>query len=282
MQYTASGPEWANAILRPTTLHEFAALVERVAGIVLSDEKISLVQSRLTRRLRATRINNFEAYLELVRSDLGGEEFHNMLRCLTTNVTKFNREPHHFTDLREIVLPRLGGKLESGGKVRIWSSACSTGEEPYSIAMELCEFFPRIESLDVKILATDIDASVVSKAKSAEYESSEIDKLPDPLKKYFDYSKIKNGMKASSKISKLIRFKTLNLLDEWPFKGHFDVIFCRNVMIYFNKDTQDRVLCKLINVSQKGTRLYIGHSERLVGEAQQKFRNVGTTTFERV
>ena len=278
-------PCWRSAILGPRTLAAIAALVEAETGIVVNDEKASLVQARLTRRLRATRISDFDAYLEFVRSNEGAAEFKQMLRSLTTNVTKFNREPHHFSDLRDNVLPVLADKVRSGQRLRIWSSACSTGEEPYSIAMELCTFFPDIENLDIKILATDIDSDVVNTARSGHYPVKSIEQLSPAQRNFFpDFSNTTDleTYQISRNARKIISFNTLNLIEEWPFSGPFDVIFCRNVMIYFQQGTQEKILQRFGGVSRPGSRLYIGHSERLVGPAQKLFKSVGTTSFARI
>ncbi len=164
----------------------------------------------------------------------------------------------------------------------MWSSACSTGEEAYTIAMELCDFFPEIERYDVKILATDLDSNVVESARSAVYLGRTIGELSAKRQKYFPPGAADRPTEkfAISKVARrLVKFNVLNLLHQWPFRGPFDVIFCRNVMIYFNRETQETLLKRFSDVSSKETRLYIGHSERLVGPAQSRFRSVGTTTY---
>ena len=283
MQRSVRTRSWANAELSRATLMRIADLVHGEAGIVINDEKASLVQSRLLRRLRATGIGSFESYLRLVCSERGADERRNMLRALTTNVTRFYREPHHLENLRQHVLPAAATRLRSGGRLRIWSAACSTGEEPYSIAMEVCAHFSDAERLDVKILATDIDSDVLARAaRTGTYSGRAVSTLPQDRLRFFPdgaATEHEGDFRIAENVRRLVSFRPLNLLKEWPFRGPFDAIFCRNVMIYFDRDTQASLIERFAGVSVPGTRLYIGHSERMVGPAQPRFRSCGTTSY---
>ena len=226
-----------------TDFRKIAAMVHGDAGIALPETKATLVYSRLAKRLRALGIASFNAYCALVASDDGMDERQKMLAALTTNVTRFFREPHHFEHLRRELLPRLVASVRAGGKARIWSSACSSGQEPYSIAMTLLAVAPDAANLDIKILATDIDPNVVREARAGIYNTSLLAGMPDEHRKR--WTRAAPGRPGSVEIADeakaLITFNELNLIGEWPMKGRFDAIFCRNVAIYFDDETQARL-----------------------------------------
>jgi chemotaxis protein methyltransferase CheR len=284
-QEQSGGTALETAKLYPDDIVRIAELALDAAGIVLTDDKSAMIQSRLTPRLLATQARSFKEYLDLIQSDSGRDERDSFLRALTTNLTRFYREPHHFVDFRENFLPSILPSLRQGGRLRVWSSACSTGEEPYSIAFEVLKAFGQeIANLDVRILATDIDRDVVAKASAGVYAEHILRHLPEETRSRFFIAE-QSGSDRSFRVAEaprdLIRFRELNLLKPWPMQGRFDAIFCRNVMIYFTRETQEVLLERFAAVSKPNARLYIGHSERVTGPAQSVFRNIGMTTYMR-
>jgi len=253
-------------------------------GIVLGDNKREMVYRRLTRIIRERKLASFSAYCELLKSC--PEQEHNyFINKITTNLTSFYRESHHFDFLAQQELPRLLSKGLQNNRLRIWSSASSTGEEAYSIAITLLEAFGHlIKRCDVKILATDIDSNVLTTADKGIYEARKMDGVSAKLKqKYFHKGVADNAnhVKVSDELRQLITFKELNLLGEWPMKGPFDVIFCRNVIIYFDKPTQEELFARLHDILKPGGLLILGHSENL-GSYQQYFENVARTIFRKL
>ena len=254
------------------------------ARIHLTESKATLVYSRLVKRLRALNLESFQDYCELLRADRGGEERQEMLSALTTNVTKFFRERHHFEQLQSQVLPSLMARARQGEKVRIWSAGCSTGEEPYSIAMTILATEPGAASLDVKVLATDIDPRVIGFGKNGVYPDAAMTDVPTDLRKrYFDSSDSQGVRKcrAAETLRALVAFRLLNLNEDWPMRGQFQVIFCRNVVIYFDEKTQNVLWTKFANRLATGGRLYVGHSERVNGPASACFNGAGVTAYLR-
>lgn len=246
-----------------------AAVLHGDAGIYLPDTKATLVYSRLAKRLRILGLSSFRDYCALVQSKDGADERLSMLAALTTNVTRFFREPHHFDDLRHKVLPGLAAKARAGGRVRLWSAGCSTGPEPYSMALTLLSALPDAARLDVKILATDIDPNVVETAREGVYSREALEAVPAS-----DRNRLRRAPEAGTdmwrladEVRELITFRELNLIRPWPMTGRFDVVFCRNVVIYFDDATQEQVWKKFIDVMNPGARLYIGHSERVACDA---------------
>jgi len=254
-----------------------------LTGIVLSQKKREMVYRRLTRIIRERKFPSFTAYCDLLKKNPVQEQSY-FVNKITTNLTSFYREPHHFDYLVQEELPRLLNKGLHKDRLRIWSCASSTGEEPYSIAMSLMESLGHGNSHnDMKILATDIDSNVLAIAKKGIYETRKIDELSVELQqKYFQKGLGENvdHVKVNLRLQQLITFKELNLLDEWPMKGLFDVIFCRNVIIYFDKATQEQLFARLHETLKSGGLLILGHSENL-GRYQQYFENVGRTIFRK-
>lgn len=251
-------------------------------GIVLSDIKKDMVYSRLTKRVRKGPYNNFDDFCNAIAN--GDEEEQDyLINAITTNLTSFFREMHHFEFLANEVIPELL-KLNAHSKtLRIWSAGCSTGEEPYSIAMVLREAIPNIESWDVKILATDLDANVIKQGQSGIYKEERIDGLSEARKKrWFRRGKGDNlgNVKVSSELQQMISFKRLNLLQNWPMKGPFDLIFCRNVVIYFDKDTQRVLFKRYFDILRSEGHLFIGHSETL-HKVTDDFTLLGHTVYKR-
>jgi chemotaxis protein methyltransferase CheR len=262
---------------------QIAAMLYADAGIYLSDEKTSLVYSRLVKRLRELGISSFKDYCALLQSAQGVDERQRMLAALTTNVTRFYREPHHFEYLRKVVLPPLLDEAKRGGRVRIWSAGCSKGQEPYTIAMTVLSMMPDAAERDVRILATDIDPEVLETARTGIYDAEEFSNVPKPeLSRFFKTCEGGGGLRfsANDTMRRLIAFKRLNLVGEWPMNGRFDVIFCRNVVIYFDEPTQAKVWGRFAKQLRPEGILCIGHSERLSGPVAARFKTVGTTIFK--
>jgi len=266
---------------------DFRAITDiayKEAGLVFLPEKASLVCSRINRRLRKLRLNSFAEYTAFVTSDQGRDERRAMISSLTTNISNFFRESHHFDILRKEALPALLDRARAGGRVRLWSAGCSTGQEAYSMAMTLLDAAPDAASLDIKILATDIDPYVIATAKQGFYDSRAVGGIPSTLMEKF-LSPAKNGPRdgylISTEIQNLISFRELNLLRPWPISRSFDVIFCRNVVIYFDEKTQLSLWPRFESVTAPEGWLFVGHSERLSDKLETGFETVGPTTYRR-
>jgi chemotaxis protein methyltransferase CheR len=270
----ADGTERLCYALTDEEFDRIRAIIYRIAGISLSPTKKDLVYSRLARRLRARRIDSFTEYLQLLeQGDL--QEWEEFINALTTNTTSFFREPHHFQILADHLAKQ--GKRE----IRIWSCAASTGEEPYSIAMTLAEMMKN-SRITARILATDIDTNVLERAKQGVYTTEQVDKLDQArLKRFFlrGEGKYAGMVRIRPEIREMVTFLRLNLRhDSWPVKGKFDAIFCRNVMIYFDKPTQYAVLTKLRPYLHPDGLFFAGHSESL-HHAGDLFRMRGKTVY---
>lgn len=244
-------------------------------GIKLNDSKMDMVYSRLARRLRATGLKTFQDYLARVEKKQD-DEWEVFINSLTTNLTAFFREPHHFPLLKNHVLNLRKRSL------RLWCSAASTGEEPYTMAMTMVEAFNTYKP-PVEIIATDIDTNVLMKAKAGVYSMDRVEKLPpEILKRFFlkGSGSNANNVKVRRELCDLISFQQLNLLDsQWSIKGPFDAIFCRNVMIYFDKDTQYQILKRFAPMLEPHGLLFAGHSESL-HHASDLFKLRGQTVYE--
>ena len=261
---------------------DIAAMLYADAGIYIPVTKSTLVYSRLVKRLRALNLANFADYCELVGSPQGSGERLEMLSALTTNVTRFFREPHHFEHLSAHVLPPLLETARRGGRVRLWSAACSTGPEPYSMALTVLSLEPNAAALDVRILASDIDPRVVEEGRRGIYPAAALGEVPVALRnRYFApvVGDERRGLQASEELRRLVVFRTLNLNGAWPMPGKFHVIFCRNVVIYFDEPTQQAVWSKFANKLERRGILYIGHSERVTGPAAARFVSDGVTAY---
>lgn len=261
---------------------KISAMVHGDAGISLPEAKATLVYSRLAKRLRALGLTSFKDYCELVADGNGVDERQKMLAALTTNVTRFFREPHHFDHLKDNVLPPLLDAARRGGKVRIWSAACSSGQEPFSIAMTILSLMPEAVDKDVKILATDIDPNMVAEGRGGAYAPHLLEGIPDAYRKRWTSSAGDGRVRMSDDLRSMITFNELNLIGDWPMKGKFDAIFCRNVAIYFEDDTQARLWSRFAPLNQVNGALYIGHSERIQGPAVAAYKPDGVTTYRRV
>lgn len=253
-------------------------------GIVLSESKASLVYSRLAKRIRKLGLSGFSDYCSLIKTPEGAAERKEMMAALTTNVTSFFREPHHFEHLRTKVLPDLIRRAKAGERIRMWSAACSSGPEPYSMALTLLQLMPDANNYDIRILATDIDENILAIARAGIYE----DALLTPVSAELRHSWLKpldgqhGRFQVKDELRSLIAFKPLNLIGSWPMKGRFHVIFCRNVVIYFDNDTQEQLWSRFVPILDDGGVLYVGHSERIAGSAAAYVRNDGVTTYRKL
>lgn len=259
---------------------EIKRIAYEITGINLTDQKKNMIYSRLARRIRANGLNSFDQYCALLAQANSGEttEF---INAITTNLTSFFREGHHFDFLQETVFPELLRKNASTHRVRFWSAGCSTGEEPYSIAMCLKEKMP-ISSWDIKLLATDLDSNVVAHGKAGVYNLDRTDGIGDSRKKrWLLKAADAKSVRMKTELQDLITFKQLNLLHDWPMKGPFDVVFCRNVVIYFDKETQRTLFDRYANILAPGGYLFIGHSENL-HKVSDRFKSVGRTIYQKI
>lgn len=266
----------------PTSFRAIADLTYRESGLQLVAEKTSMIQSRLRHRLKAVGLNSFQTYANFVCSEEGKSERIHMISALTTNVSHFFREKHHFDILTSAVLPSIIENARRGEPFRIWSAGCSNGQEAYSIVMSVLEAYPEMASLDFKVLATDIDPKVIEFASQAEYPERFITGVPKAtLNKYFN-QRTENGetlyvfdAKAKSKVT----FKHLNFLAEWPMRRRMNAIFCRNVVIYFDSQTQNQLWPKFNALLDQEGKLFLGHSERIADPVLHGFINDGHTAY---
>ena len=263
--------------------HSLAKIAYDYAGIALSESKQNLLYSRLSRRLRVLGLASFREYRDYLA--VNGREIEMFINSISTNHTKFFREEHHFDHLRShLILPFVQAAKTTGNRrLRIWSAGCSSGEEPYTIAVLLKREIRDLGSYDVRILATDIDTDVLAKAARGEFALNTIDEVPKAYQGYFNET---TGSGADAKVSmdpevkSLITFRRLNLMEPWPFRGQFDAIFCRNVMIYFDGPTKSALIDRFVQQIRPGGWLYIGHSESLIG-AHPGLQSVGRTIYRR-
>lgn len=260
-------------------LEAIAQLLKAEAGIHIDADAKALVVSRLARRLRHAGCTDFAEYVSLVRSTGGRAERAAMIAALTTNTTRFFREPAHFTLLSENLIPQLRERARHGGRVRLWSAGCSTGEEPYSIAATLLATFPDAAQYDVRILATDINQDVLMTAQAGAYPSSRAETLsPDQIQCLFEPGQT-GQLQIRKALHDLVHFRPLNLIADWPMRGPFDAIFCRNVAIYMDPPTQSRLWTRLEQLLHPDGLLFIGHSERLGPQLSSRLTSCGTTAF---
>lgn len=257
-------------------------LVKSLTGIHLSEQKRELVYGRLTRRLRALQLRSFAEYRDRLKSD--GQEVAELCNAITTNLTSFFREPHHFNYLRDQVLAPLASGRRNGRRLRIWSAGCSSGEEPYSIAMTVLETLPDPGRWDVRILATDLDSEVLQRAQRGVYPAERMGNLtPQRLQRFFTQRQEAGGLyrQIVPEVAALVTFKQLNLIHALPMRGPLDVIFCRNVVIYFDKETQRELFSRIARLQRPGDLLFLGHSESLF-KVCDSYALIGKTIHRRV
>ena len=265
-------------VLSRDDFRRISEMIYSDSGIHLTEGKAALVYARLAKRLRALRMEAFCDYCDLVASPEGASERQEMLTALTTNVTRFFRESHHFDHLRTRILPPLA-RAPRSARVRLWSAACSTGQEPYSIAFTLLSAWPEAASHDVKILATDIDRTVLATAAEAVYAEPLLEGVSVDVRRKFFEPAGGDRFRVVEPVRRLITFRQLNLIESWPMSGPFQAIFCRNVVIYFDDETQQRVWEKFVPRLAADGALYIGHSERVTGPAAAHLRGDGVSTY---
>ena len=263
---------------------EFEALTAialREAGLAIPKSKKSLVQSRIARRFRSLNIQNCRDYLDFLAGSR--EETRELISVLTTNVSSFYREAHHFEFLRQTVIPRLKENLAKGRPARIWSAGCSSGQEPYSIAVEIAKVFETVGGQDLLILASDIDPKILERARRGVYAAQDLEAVaPEDRQRYFaPVPGESDAFQASEALKQLIRFRELNLHGEWPIKAKFDVIFCRNVVIYFDDAHQRRLWSRFHERLTEGGWLILGHSERIQDTENSGFTSAGVTVYQR-
>lgn len=264
MSLLASVP--GTVALRDAEFDTLRSLIHDVAGIALAPVKRTLLEARLQRRLRALGVTSFQAYLERLR-ELGSVELVEMINCVTTNKTDFYREPHHFRFLQQQVLPAVEQRASGARRLRVWSAGCSTGEEPYTIALAIADALgSRLSAWDVRILASDIDTTVLAHAASGTYAADRIEAVPERLRdQYFVPSAhVPGAFDIDDRLRRLVTFRRINFADQrWPINTTFDLIFCRNVIIYFDRDTQATLFERFSRLLRRDGHLVIGHSETL-------------------
>ncbi len=255
-------------------------------GIKMPPVKKIMLQSRLQKRLRELQMNNFKDYVDFVFSEEGlSNEVIHMIDVVSTNKTDFFREPIHFDFLQSVILPELAGNHFSGRPLKIWSAGCSSGEEPYSIAMTIAEFQEKFPELDYQILATDISSRILKSAVEAIYKESRAELIPMSLrKKYLLKSKDRTNpsVRIVPDLRKKVVFQRLNFMEHnYSIGDTFDVIFCRNVLIYFDRDTQEKVINRLCTKLKSGGYFFLGHSESITN-INVPLRQIRPTIFQRI
>ncbi len=258
------------------------------ARISLGENKMELVRARFGKVIRQRKMSGFHEYYKWMIDDKTGEALREVMNAISTNLTSFFRENEHFQFMTSVMLPEIARRGErSGGKIRLrgWSAGCSTGEEVYSMTMTISEAIPRLEEWDIKLLATDIDTEVVATGQRGIYLKDRVSGIPPALvKKYLESCvdpKGKPAYQMKDSLRRMVTFRHLNLFTDWPFKNKFNYIFCRNVMIYFDRPTQEALINQYYNVLAPGGYLFIGHSESLSG-INHKFEYVKPTIYARV
>ncbi len=271
----------------PMTDTDFAfirKLARERTGIELGDHKKEMIYSRIVRRIRNLELQTFAQYCDYLVEN-GETELTPFMNAITTNLTSFFREPHHFEFLAKTVVPEMRKRNSASRRLRIWSAGCSTGEEPYSIAMTLQDHLGS-DQWDARVLATDLDTNVLNHGRNGIYAHERMSGMEqDRLKKYFQMQRGAKAedtrYRAKDALRDMITFNQLNLLERWPMKGPFDTIFCRNVVIYFSKDTQKTLFDRYAEILVPGGYLFIGHSESLHG-VSKRFEPLGRTIYRRV
>lgn len=268
----------------PITTEQFdylRDLARSQAGISLAEHKRNMVQRRVARRIAHFKFSGFEAYCDFLKSVEGAAEIEHFINALTTNKTEFFRENHHFEHLGKVVLPELAKSAQK--RIRVWSAGCSSGQEPYSIAITMLASVPNVDMLDAKILATDIDTDILARAARGVYPMAELSSIPEGIHKscFTPSADMPDQCRVAPALQKLIAFRHLNLHGDWPMQGPFDVIFCRNVVIYFDKPTQRRLFDRFADLLSPNGFLYIGHSESLF-KVSDRFQFEGQSIYKKI
>ncbi len=259
---------------------EIRALVREHTGIALAPSKRELVYGRLVRRLRRLKLGTFRDYIGLLERG-GSAELDEFTNAMTTNLTSFFREPHHFDYLQRTVLPALETRNAATRRLRVWCAGCSTGEEAYSVAMVLAEAGARFAGWDVRVLATDLDSQVLAAAEAGEYGAERLARLtPAARERWFTPTSPARSV-VRPELRSLVAFRRLNLVRDWPFQGPFDVILCRNVVIYFDRQTQSQLFARMAAYQRTGDHLFVGHSESLF-RLCDRYELIGKTIYRRL
>jgi chemotaxis protein methyltransferase CheR len=274
------GDETWHATAQNPAFDDIAALVYRESGLKIPPEKFTMVQSRLRHRLRALNISDFTVYAQMVCARTGAGERRHMISALTTNVSHFFREAHHFDILTERLLDRLRTRMRAGLRIRVWSAGCSNGQEPYSIAMHLLRAEPGLATSDFRILATDIDPGVVAFAQVGTYGPHLTSRISNADKATF-MTPAADGLTISEQVRRCVTFRELNLLADWPMRHGFDAIFCRNVVIYFDLETQEKLWPRFHAALAQDGVFFLGHSERIARPALLGFKTIGPTAYQK-
>lgn len=274
-----------DAKLSDTEFELFRALVYARAGIALGPHKRHLLHARLSRRLRVLGLGSFKAYYDYLMDPVHADEVVRFVNAITTNKTDFFREPHHFTYLAERWARERQAESGRGAsrRLRIWCAASSTGEEPYTIAMVLSEAGLVPPAWDLKILASDIDTDVLGQASDGIYPMERTAPIPEPLLKRYFLRRVagKTEVRVRPELRQLITFRQVNLVaSPWPFRGPFDAIFCRNTLIYFDREKQRSILERLVAVLRPGGVLFLGHAESIFGLVEG-LTHLGNTIYRR-
>lgn len=260
-------------------LEALAAIARSDAGLSVDATRIDFLRARLTAKLRTLGCNDFSSYLRLITAPATKLERQRLIGALTTNHSAFFREPHHFTRLKEDILPTFVEQARKGARLRLWSAGCAAGQEPYSLAMTLLDLAPDARHHDIRILATDIDPSILMRARDASL-------CPADLARIGTYNDLQYvDMDAAPPVARpdvkaLVQFHQLNLMSAWPMHCRFSVILCRNVLIYLAQDARDRLLARFANALVPGGWLLLGHAERLSGPAADQFAARGGTAYQ--
>ena len=257
-----------------------ASLVRARTGITLGPHKHEMIQARLTRRLRQLGLASLAEYRSLLDGPDGSEEMDNLVNALTTNLTRFFREPHHFEHLAETLTglattkpPQADGRK----RLRLWSAGCSSGEEAYSMAMTVAATLRPLADWDARILATDLDTAMIARARAGLYPRPQAGLVPERYRPLIEAAG-PDHFRPLPTVRALVTFKMLNLITGWPMRGPFDAIFCRNVSIYFDRPTQRHLVDRMADLLTPGGHLYLGHSETLLG-LSERFQPAGRTVY---
>jgi len=277
----ATGTMTAPDEFAAAALDEFREFVRRQTGIRLSDAKLPMIRRRLGARMRELNMAAFRDYQAYVQGNYD-TEIGWLTDSITTNLTSFFREPHHFEFLTDTVVPDIMARRMPGRRrMRIWSAGCASGEEPYSIAIALREAIRSFAAWDILILATDLNPKVLARSEAGIYSAEDIRHLPEKVvRRWFRKcaGQRQDRYAVSQALRDLVCFRPLNLMDDWPMRGPLDAIFCRNVMIYFDKATQRTLVDRFADLLTPGGYLFIGHSENLFN-LSERFEHIGRTSY---
>ncbi len=259
-------------------LTEIAEIAHDAAGLCFPPAKTDMLRARLARRLTSLGMTDYRSYLAHLTSLQGDGEKPLLVSALTTNVSQFFRGPHHFDQLRSSILPALLTAAAAGRRVRLWSAGCASGQEAYSLAMTILDLVPQAGDLDIRILATDVDESVIARARQGLFPADDTSQILQPARLRYTHDR-GTHFSIAQPARALIRFHRHNLHGPWPMRCGFDVIFCRNVLIYFDPAAQSRLLARFASALTTCGWLFLGHSERVTGPARQLLIPAGPTSY---